>query len=118
MNSMANELSMWDKTRNYIGTGMIFILVLLSGCSGTATGEETRADITTAKIEGRSAAREILTKSWHDTTELTVRIREIRSRRARYDSIGKHKAAETFDSTFVSTIRHINPIVGKLVEKI
>ena len=112
MNYMANKIV------RYFGTGVIFTLVLLSACSVGGGSNGSASEIDAARIEGRIAARKILTRSWRDTGELVTKIEKARSLRARYDSLGHRQAAEAFDSSFVSTIRHLNPVLGKIVDRI
>ena len=102
----------------YYIVGAVIALTLLLGCGESAHNGETAAEIETAKIEGRMAARKIITRHWSDTSALQKEIENSRSLRARYDSLGHKKSAETFDSAFVSTIRTVNPILGKFVEKL
>jgi len=107
---------MANKIARFLGTGVIFTLVLLSGCSGDSSGNDSN-EVEAAKIEGRIAARKILTRSWHDTLELRMNLEKSRAMRGRYDSIGHKHAAESFDSAFVSTIRTVNPGILKVLEK-
>ena len=90
---------MANKIVRYFGTGVIFTLVLLSACSAGGGSNGSASEIDAARIEGRIAARKILTRSWRDTGELVTKIEEARSLRARYDSLGHRQAAEAFDSS-------------------
>ena len=104
------------KSTFYI-VGALIALTLLYGCSDN--GEEGLSnEIETAKIEGRNAARNIITRQWHDSIELCRQIEKERKIKSHYDSLGHKRAAESFDSAFVSTIRTVNPILGKFVEKL
>lgn len=86
------------------------------GCSKTDKGEETAAQVEAAMMQGREAARIFVNREWKDTAELQARIKEARSRRAQYDTIGMKRSAEAFDSAFVSTIRTINPSIAKHIK--
>lgn len=97
--------------------GAAIALTLLLGCGESGDGSETHAGIDAARIEGRIAARRIITRHWSDTASLRAEIERGRSIRARFDSLGHKKSAESFDSAFVSTIRTVNPALGKFVEK-
>ncbi len=98
--------------------GAAIALTLLLGCGEAVKTGETATEIEAAKIEGRMAARRIITRQWTDSSALQREIERGRSLRAHYDSLGYKKSVETFDSTFVSTIRTVNPILGKFVEKL
>ena len=90
------------------GSCSIFLFLFLS-CSGTEKTEEITAEITAAQMEGRTAAREIVSKNWKDTTQLKKQLLEIKSRQSKYIIDGKTKAAEAFDSAFYSTVKTVNP---------
>lgn len=88
-------------------------LLLAAGCAGAGKGNEAEAEVEAAMIEGREAARIFVNRPWRDTIELQRKLLEARSRRARFDTAGHKKAAEAFDSAFISTIRTVNPDIAR-----
>lgn len=95
---------------------ILSVAILASGCAHTEKAEEEVAEIEAAQMEGRSAARIFVSRPWRDTTELHSLLLEARARRARYDTIGKTRCAEAYDSAFVSTIRTVRPDVARVLE--
>ena len=95
----------------------LLLLVLSTSCSHTDTGNESAAEIETAKIEGREAGRVFINRPWRDTTELQMKLLEARSKRVKYDTTARPRCAEAYDSAFVSTIRTVNPDIASKLEK-
>ncbi len=98
----------------------IFLIIAFAfclSCSHTDKGEEAAADIEAAMMEGREAGRVFINRPWRDTTELQMKLLEARSKRAKYDTTGRPRCAEAYDSAFVSTIRTVNPAVAAKLEK-
>lgn len=93
------------------------IAFLLPGCAQTEHTEAITAEITAAQMEGRDAARKLLSNTWNDTTGLHRHLEEARKRRQEFADSGKTKCAEAFDSTFVSTIRTVRPDLDKKIRK-
>lgn len=87
--------------------------ILMAGCAETEKTEEVTAEITAAQMEGRRAAGRILGPEWKDTTELKKALLEEKARQSKYLIEGKRKCAEAYDSAFISTIRTVNPALGK-----
>lgn len=100
--------------KGFVG-GLILISALTVGCSQTEKTEEITADITAAQMEGRRAAGIILGKEWKDTLQLQRALIDAKVQQSRYIIAGKHKSAEAFDSTFVSTIRAVNPDLARKI---
>lgn len=80
-------------------------------------GEETQAEIEAAMMDGRSAAREFINKTWNDSIELQNHLLEARTQRIPYDTVDKPHCRAAFDSAFVSTIRTVRPDIAKALEK-
>lgn len=98
------------------GSRLLFaacITLLMAACSGAGRGNEAEAEVEAAMIEGREAARIFVNRPWRDTIELQRKLLEARSRRAKFDTAGQKKAAEAFDSAFISTIRTVNPDIAR-----
>lgn len=91
-----------------IFVGLTSLIFLLS-CSGTERTEAITAEITAAQMEGRRAAGRILGPEWKDTTKLKKALIETKVQQSQYIINGKPECAEAFDSTFISTIRAVNP---------
>ena len=92
-------------------TGIFF----LSACTQTEHTEEITAEITAAQMEGRNAARRIISKNWKDTIELQKELLDIKARQSKYIIEKKEKCAAAFDSSFFSTIRTVNPDLNKII---
>ena len=101
-----------------VSVGLLTASSLLISCSGTEKGEETEADIEAAMMEGRAAARPLLNRSWSDTVELRTALKSVRDNGARYDSLSRPRSREAFDSTFVHTIRTVNPRMARQLDSI
>ena len=92
------------------------LLFALSSCSYTEKTEAITAEITAAQMEGRRAAGEILGPEWQDTVKLQRALMDIKVRQSKYIIDGKPKCAEAFDSTFISTIRTVNPTLASKIK--
>ena len=102
--------------KKYMFLAVTALLLLAGGCGNNKAAEE-EADIIAAQMEGREAARIFVGKEWKDTTELQKLLLEARSRRTKYDTIGKSKAAAAYDSAFVSTVRTVRPDIARHIGK-
>lgn len=94
----------------------IFILLIsavLYACSQTEKTEAITAEITAAQMEGRRAAGIILGPEWKDTVQLRRALIDAKVKQSKYIIAGKPECAEAFDSTFISTIRSVNPDLAK-----
>lgn len=94
----------------------IFILLIsavLCACSQTEKTEAITAEITAAQMEGRRAAGIILGPEWKDTVQLRRALIDAKVKQSKYIIAGKPECAEAFDSTFISTIRSVNPDLAK-----
>lgn len=89
------------------------ILAFLAGCAQTEKTEGVTAEITAAQMEGRRAAGIILGPEWKDSTKLQNALLEAKAKQSEYLINGKPECAEAFDSTFLSTIRSVNPDLAK-----
>ena len=92
-----------------------FLLLTFTSCRQTEETEAITAEITAAQMEGRKAARDIVTGNWQDTSKLQVKLLEIKSRQSKYLIDGKTKCAEAFDSAFISTVRTVRPDLAKSI---
>lgn len=94
--------------------GILFTLFLvLVGCKDTEHTEAVTAEITAAQMEGRRAAGRILGPEWQDTSKLQKALLDIRVQQSKYIIDGKPECGAAFDSTFISTIRTVNPELAK-----
>ena len=93
--------------------------IFLSAGASCGHGDGTSQDeLEAAVIEGRMAARKILVRHWDDTLALQTEIKAQRGFLAHYDSIGRQEAAATFDSTFISTLRTVNPRIAQIADTV
>lgn len=99
------------------GAISIAFLLTFQACAETEKTEEITAEITAAQMEGRRAAGKILGPEWKDSTQLQIALMEAKSAQSRYLIDGHPKAAEAFDSAFLSTIRTVNPSLEKKIRK-
>ena len=90
---------------------------IFSSCAKTEKTEAITAEITAAQIEGRKAAREIITKDWNDSISLRNKLLEIKAKQSEYIIQGKKESAQAFDSAFISTVRTIRPDIAKKLGK-
>lgn len=88
---------------------LLLTIFPLASCSQTEKTEEITAEITAAQMEGRRAAGLILGPEWKDSAQLKKALIETKVQQSKYLINGKPKCAEAFDSTFISTIRAVNP---------
>ena len=99
-------------------TGFAILLsVILGSCAGTEHTEAVTAEITAAQMEGRRAAGEILGPEWKDSVKLQTKLLELKVRQSKYIIDGKPECAEAFDSTFISTIRSVNPDLASKLKR-
>ncbi|MDE6442859.1 MAG: hypothetical protein K2K64_00345 [Muribaculaceae bacterium] len=97
------------------------LLVSLNSCSGCTETEHTEAvtaDITAAQMMGRNDARFFVNRQWNDSSELRYRLALIRHQS---DSLKKSRGmdfAAVYDSTFISTIRAVNPELASSVTRL
>ena len=95
------------KTKFFILT---FILTaILAGCRQTEHTEDVTAEIVAAQMEGRRAAGIILGPEWKDSLLLQRALMDAKVKQSRYLIDGKPECAAAFDSSFISTIRTVNP---------
>ena len=99
----------------------ILLLTSLSSCSGCAQTEYTEnvtAEETAAQMMGRNDARYFVNRQWNDSAELHYRLALIRHQS---DSLKKSRGMEfaaAYDSTFISTIRSVNPDLASAVSRL
>lgn len=96
--------------------GLFMALLILCSCSQTEKTEAVTAEITAAQMEGRRAAGMILGPVWKDTTKLQTALLDAKVKQSRYLLEGRPDCAEAFDSTFISTIRSVNPSLAKKIK--
>lgn len=89
------------------------LLIALFSCTNTERTEAITAEITAAQMEGRRAAGRILGPEWTDTAKLQRALIDTKVQQSKYIIAGKPECAEAFDSTFISTIRAVNPKLAK-----
>lgn len=92
------------------------LLIYLSSCGSTEKTEGITAEITAAQMEGRRAAGEILGPEWKDTVKLQNALLDVKVRQSKYLINNKPECAQAFDSTFISTIRSVNPNLAKKIK--
>lgn len=92
------------------------MFLILFSCKGTEHTEGVTADIVAAQMEGRRAAGLILGPEWKDTTKLQLALIEAKTKQSKYIIEGKPKCAEAFDSSFISTIRSVNPSLASKIK--
>lgn len=114
------------KTDNLInlitkGACICMLLVSLNSCSGCSQTEYTEgvtAEETAAQMMGRNDARYFVNRHWNDSSELRYRLALIRHQS---DSLKKSRGmdfAAAYDSTFISTIRSVNPDLASVVTRL
>ena len=104
------------KIRAFIFT-IITASIFLS-CRQTEKTEAITAEIMAAQMEGRRAAGTILGPQWKDTVQLQKALIDAKVKQSRYLIEGKPECAAAFDSTFISTIRTVNPsLAAKISQK-
>ncbi|MCH5243020.1 MAG: hypothetical protein J1F67_11510 [Muribaculaceae bacterium] len=96
---------------------IVLFSLFLAACSQTEKTEAITAEITAAQMEGRRAAGIILGPEWKDTTKLQIALIEAKAKQSQYLIDGKPECAAAFDSTFISTIRTVNPSLAKKLGK-
>ena len=90
---------------------------LLTSCAQTEKTEATTAEITAAQMEGRRAAGMILGPEWKDTLQLQRALLDTKVKQSKYIIDCKPQCAEAFDSTFMSTIRSVNPDLANKLKR-
>lgn len=93
------------------------LLLFASGCTQTEKTEAVTAEITAAQMEGRRAAGAILGPEWKDTVKLKKALLDTKVKQSQYIIDGKPECAEAFDSTFISTIRAVNPDLARKLQQ-
>lgn len=99
-----------------VGISLAAAALLLFSCAETERTEAVTAEITAAQMEGRRAAGEILGPEWKDTLKLQRALMDIKTRQSKYIIEGKPECAAAFDSTFLSTIRTVNPSLARKLQ--
>ncbi len=89
-------------------------VLMLTACNGIEHSEQVTSEIEAAQLEGRSYARIIVNHDWTgDTMGLQNKLLEVRSRQSRYLLEGHPEQAAAFDSTFLSTLRAVEPQLAR-----
>ena len=91
----------------------ILLPLFLLSCAGTEKTEAITAEITAAQMEGRRAAGVILGPEWKDSLQLQRALMDAKVKQSRYLIEGRPECAAAFDSTFISTIRTVNPDLAR-----
>lgn len=99
----------------YLST-MALLGMVISSCVQTEKTEAITAEITAAQMEGRRAAGVILAPEWEDTVKLRQALIEAKVKQSKYLIDGKPECAAAFDSTFISTIRRVNPDLARKIK--
>lgn len=99
----------------YLST-MALLGMVISSCAQTEKTEAITAEITAAQMEGRRAAGVILAPEWEDTVKLRQALIEAKVKQSKYLIDGKPECAAAFDSTFISTIRRVNPDLARKIK--
>ena len=100
--------------RYFAMIGLLWLLAV--SCRQTEKTEAITAEITAAQMEGRRTAGIILGPEWKDTTKLQLALIEAKAKQSKYLIDGKPECAAAFDSTFISTIRAVNPSLAKKLQ--
>lgn len=87
-----------------------------NGLKDTESTEETTAMIEAAQIEGRSAARRVINRTFNDSLALQGAILEANAAKSKYQLEHKPKCEAAFDSAFISTIRTTRPDLARQLE--
>ncbi|MDE6670113.1 MAG: hypothetical protein K2K26_10600 [Muribaculaceae bacterium] len=99
--------------KSYILSLVTFTLLLV-GCTEIEHSEQVTSEIEAAQLEGRSYARLVVNRDWTgDTLGLQDKLLEVRSRQSRYLLEGHPEQAAAFDSTFLSTLRAVEPQLAR-----
>lgn len=95
-----------------------FVMVACGGRKTDAEGNpiETEAQIDSARIDGREAARKIILQEWTDSMQFQNAVLEARARKSKYEMAKRHASEAAFDSAFISTIRTTRPDLAKELE--
>lgn len=91
------------------------LLTSCSACSETEHTEAITAEITAAQMAGRTAAREYLTKEWKDNADLRQMLELTEMHKPNLIDTAHSECVAAFDSTFISTIRAVNPSLADRV---
>ena len=96
----------------------ILLAAIFAGCRQTEHTEAITAEIMAAQMEGRREAGRILGPEWKDTAQLQRALIDVKVKQSKYLIDGKPECATAFDSTFISTIRTVNPsLAAKITSK-
>jgi len=98
------------------------LIMILCACSGTdqdkiKESEAAQADINTAIMEGRTAARAFINVDPTDTLTLHTLLIDARAKHSKYVTRGLNNQAQAFDTAFIHTLRAASPEVARAVEQ-
>lgn len=74
------------------------------------------SDVNNAAMEGRNAAKAIVTKNFTDTAELQQAVLEARAQNSKYEMAGDKRGQQAFDSAFFATIKTVRPELAKALD--
>lgn len=104
-------------TRGLLTATAVMTVCAMWSCSSRgeqAAVKEEAAQIEEARMAGRNAAKEFIGRRWQDSLELQERLVEAGTKRNQYDSLPRCR--EAYDSTFIETIRTVDPSVARQLE--
>lgn len=88
---------------------IISLALLATACGGNGGKTETSEQIETAAMEGREAARKIVTREFTDSMQFYNAILEANSGKSKYQIDSLRHCEAAYDSAFISTIRTVRP---------
>lgn len=95
------------------------VAVVLGSCSsgGNKPGETVESDeqIEQARMAAREAARPFVNNQVKDSLEITTYLVKAGSTRSKYEKLPRCRTA--FDSTFISTVRTVNPQMAEAIKQ-
>ena len=101
--------------RIFLYSYILLIFVVLSGCKQTEYTEGVTAEITAAQIEGRNAARDLISQDFSDSAKFQMALLETKAKQSRYLIDGKPECAQEFDSAFIKTVKVVKPELAKRI---
>lgn len=94
---------------------LILGITTFQGCQNSEQPHEDNAEINDAMLQGREAARILVSKEWKDSIQLQNFILEARAKQSRYVIENKPQAAKAFDEGFVTLIKSVRPDLANII---
>lgn len=104
---------------SYIASLLAATALLSAGGCGNSKGEtahETEAQLDSARIAGREAARKIIVREWTDSMQFQEAVLSARAGKSKFEMAGRKESTAAFDSAFISTIRATRPDLAKQLQ--